>query len=75
MYIQVIASCTMLHNICLGVGDIIQPDDSQEEEEDDVEACNQVEAVSGAAWRLRLCNQVSALQDVNQDHDYIIHPN
>ncbi|XP_052445479.1 putative nuclease HARBI1 [Carassius gibelio] len=72
---KVIASCTMLHNICLGVGDIIQPDDSQEEEEDDVEACNQVEAVSGAAWRLRLCNQVSALQDVNQDHDYIIHPN
>uniref|UniRef100_A0A9J7YBC0 DDE Tnp4 domain-containing protein n=1 Tax=Cyprinus carpio carpio TaxID=630221 RepID=A0A9J7YBC0_CYPCA len=72
---KVIASSTMLHNICLSVGDIIQPDDSQEEEEDDVEACNQVEAVSGAAWRLRLCNQVSALQDVNQDHDYIIHPN
>ncbi len=46
-------ACTMLHNICLGVGDIIPPDDSQEEDEDDVEACNQGEAVSGAAWRLR----------------------
>lgn len=69
------ATCTVPHNICLGVGDVISPDESQEEEEDVVEPCNPGEPVSGAAWRLRLCNQVSALQDVNQDHDYIIHPN
>lgn len=73
--VQVIAACTVLHNICLGVGDIIPPEDNQEEEEDNVEVYNPGEAVSGAAWHLRLCNQVSALQDVNQDHDYIIHPN
>lgn len=45
-----IAACTVLHNICLGVGDIIPPEDNQEEEEDNVEVYNPGEAVSGAAW-------------------------
>ncbi|CAK6984918.1 putative nuclease HARBI1, partial [Scomber scombrus] len=70
----VITACAVLHNICLGVGDIMpqkdelqdaMPEDEEEEEE------NGLEAVNGAPWRDRLSAEVSALEEVIPDHDYL----
>ncbi|XP_019208221.2 putative nuclease HARBI1 [Oreochromis niloticus] len=66
---HVITACAVLHNICIGAGDIVAPD---EEPEDDVqdEGETGVEAVSGAHWRDQLSAEVSALEEVPPDHDY-----
>ncbi|KAK0148853.1 Protein ALP1-like [Merluccius polli] len=72
---QVITACAVLHNICLGVGDIMPPEDElqdampEDEGENGLE--NGLEAVSGAPWRDRLSVEVSALEEVNPDHDYL----
>ncbi len=69
---QVITACAILHNICLGVGDIMAPEDEHEEdvaEEDEGE--HALEAVSGAPWRDQLSAEVSALEEVPADHDYL----
>ncbi|KAI7800927.1 putative nuclease HARBI1-like, partial [Triplophysa rosa] len=66
----VITACAILHNFCLGVGDIIAPEDEQEEDVSEDEGDSDLVAVSGTAWRDRLSAEVSALEEVPTDHDY-----
>uniref|UniRef100_A0AAZ1WV53 DDE Tnp4 domain-containing protein n=1 Tax=Oreochromis aureus TaxID=47969 RepID=A0AAZ1WV53_OREAU len=62
-------TCAILHNICLGVGDVVAPEDEPEDDvQDEGEAG--LEAGSGALWRDRLSAEVSALEEVPLDHDY-----
>ncbi|KAM4561961.1 uncharacterized protein V3H82_015823 [Fundulus diaphanus] len=69
---QVITACAVLHNICLGAGDIMAPEDEvQDDMPEDEEGENVLEAVSGAPWRDQLSAEVSALEEVLPDHDYI----
>ncbi|KAK0139039.1 Protein ALP1-like [Merluccius polli] len=68
---QVITACAVLHNICLGVGDIMPPEDELQDAMPEDEGENGLEAVSGAPWRDRLSVEVSALEEVNPDHDYL----
>uniref|UniRef100_A0A3B3YQL6 DDE Tnp4 domain-containing protein n=1 Tax=Poecilia mexicana TaxID=48701 RepID=A0A3B3YQL6_9TELE len=66
----VITACAILHNICLGAGDVIAPENEAEvAEEDEGEAG--LEAVSGALWRDQLSAEVSALEEILPDHDYL----
>ncbi|CAI5638196.1 unnamed protein product [Oreochromis niloticus] len=66
---HVITACAILHNICLGVGDVVAPEDEPEDDvQDEGEAG--LEAGSGALWRDRLSAEVSALEEVPLDHDY-----
>ncbi|XP_042577424.1 protein ALP1-like [Cyprinus carpio] len=67
---HVITACAILHNICLGVGDIMAPEEMAEEEED--EGGHALETVSGAPWRDQLSAEVSALEEVPADHDYLL---
>ncbi|CAM4569244.1 unnamed protein product [Leuciscus chuanchicus] len=60
--IEVITACAIPHNICLGVGDIMAPEDDAEDEGE-----HGLETVSGAPWR----DQLSALEEVPIDHDYL----
>ncbi|KAF1387473.1 hypothetical protein PFLUV_G00079280 [Perca fluviatilis] len=57
----VITSCAILHNICLGAGDIVALEDEPKEDVAEDEGKN--EAVSGAPWRNQLTAEVSALED------------
>uniref|UniRef100_I3IZF3 DDE Tnp4 domain-containing protein n=1 Tax=Oreochromis niloticus TaxID=8128 RepID=I3IZF3_ORENI len=66
---QVITACAVLHNICIGAGDIVAPDEEPEDDAQD-EGETGVEAVSGAHWRDQLSAEVSALEEVPPDHDY-----
>ncbi|KAJ8359113.1 hypothetical protein SKAU_G00156380 [Synaphobranchus kaupii] len=62
-------ACCVLHNICLGVGDVMVPDEEPVEvmpEEDG----NVSDTQSGAAWRENLCAHLSALEQADHDHDY-----
>ncbi|XP_035986064.1 protein ALP1-like [Fundulus heteroclitus] len=73
---QVITACAVLHNICLGAGDIMAPedevqDDMQDNMPEDEEGENVLETVSGAPWRDQLSPEVPALEEVLPDHDYI----
>ncbi|XP_042576959.1 putative nuclease HARBI1 [Cyprinus carpio] len=70
---HVITACAILHNICLGVGDIMAPEDEHEEEmaEEEDEGEHALETVSGAPWRDQLSAEVSALEEVPADHDYL----
>ncbi|CAI5638947.1 unnamed protein product [Oreochromis niloticus] len=66
---HVITACAVLHNICIGAGDIVAPNEEPEDDaQDDGETG--VEAVSGAHWRDQLSAEVSALEEVPPDHDY-----
>ena len=69
---QVVTACVVLHNICIGVGDHLPPDNAALEDNQppaaDEGACGESE--SGAAWRVALANEVSALAGAPQDHDY-----
>ncbi|XP_034551967.1 putative nuclease HARBI1 [Notolabrus celidotus] len=67
---QVITACTVLHNICLGAGDIMAPEDELQDDMPEDEG-EELEAVSGAPWRDLLSAEVSALEEVNPDHDYL----
>jgi len=66
--LQVITACAVLHNICLGAGDITAPEDDMPEDE---EGDNVLEAVSAAPWRDQLSAEVSALEEGLPDHCYI----
>lgn len=66
---HVITACAVLHNICIGTGDIVAPDEEPEDDAQD-EGETGVEAVSGAPWRYQLSAKVSALEEVPPDHDY-----
>ncbi|CAK6979926.1 uncharacterized protein LOC125891523 [Scomber scombrus] len=70
---QVITACAILHNICLGVGDIMPPEDELQDAmpEDEEEEENGLEAVSGAPWWDWLSAEVSALEEVILDHNYL----
>ena len=61
---QVITACAVLHNICLGAGDIMPPEDELQDNmlEDDRE--KGLEAASSAPWR----DQLSALEEVHPDY-------
>ncbi|CAI5670200.1 unnamed protein product [Oreochromis niloticus] len=66
---HVITACAVLHNICLGSGDTMDPEDAPEDDVQD-EGEMGLEAVSGAHWRDQLSAEVSALEELPQDHDY-----
>ncbi|CAM4571017.1 unnamed protein product [Leuciscus chuanchicus] len=68
---HVITACAILHNICLGVGDIMAPEDEHEEDDAEDEGEHVLETVSGAPWRDQLSAEVSALEEVPIDHDYL----
>ncbi|XP_035765770.1 protein ALP1-like [Neolamprologus brichardi] len=57
-------SIAVLHNICLGAGNAMDPEDAPEDDVQD-EGEMGLEAVSGAPWR-----EVSALEELPQDHEY-----
>ncbi|XP_028254436.1 protein ALP1-like [Parambassis ranga] len=68
---QVITACACLHNICLGAGDIMAPEDGVQEDMPEDEGENGLEVASGAPWRDQLSAEVSALEDGILDHDYL----
>ena len=68
---QVITACAVLHNVCLGAGDIMPPEDEVQDAIPEDEGENGLEAVTGAPWRDRLSAEVSALEEGNPDHDYL----
>ncbi|XP_038153380.1 protein ALP1-like [Cyprinodon tularosa] len=69
---QVITACAVLHNICLGAGDIMAPEDEEQDDmPEDEEGENVLEAGSGAHWRDQLSAEVSALEEGLPDHHYI----
>ncbi|CAL9693990.1 unnamed protein product [Knipowitschia caucasica] len=63
---SVIAACAVLHNICLGVGDVVAPEDRPEDRPEGEE-----ETVSAVQWRDRLSAELSALEEVQMDHEYL----
>ena len=68
---QVITACAILHNICLRVGDIMALEDEHEEDDAEDEGEHVLETVSGAPWHDQLSAEVSALEEVPIDHDYL----
>ncbi|KAJ0058241.1 hypothetical protein NL108_012032 [Boleophthalmus pectinirostris] len=68
---MVITACAVLHNICLGAGDIVAPEDEPVPIVVEDEGENDVEAVAGAQWRDHLSAEVSALEEAPRDHDYV----
>ncbi|XP_028254286.1 putative nuclease HARBI1 [Parambassis ranga] len=60
---QVITACACLHNICLGAGDIMAPEDGVQEDMPEDEGENGLEAASGAPWWDQLSAEVSALEE------------
>ncbi|XP_033847383.1 putative nuclease HARBI1 [Periophthalmus magnuspinnatus] len=68
---HVITACAVLHNICLGAGDTVALEDEPQENVVEDEGGNEVEAVAGAQWRDQLSAEVSALEEVPMEHDYI----
>ncbi|CAI5668422.1 unnamed protein product [Oreochromis niloticus] len=62
-------TCAVLHNICLGAGDVVAPEDEPEDDVKD-DGGTGLEAVSGALWWDQLSAEVSALEEVPLDHDY-----
>lgn len=70
---QVVTACVILHNICVGVWDVLEEvveEDNQPPGELD---CG--ESRSGAAWRAALTNEVSVLHKAPLDHDYFCQVN
>ena len=67
---QVITACAVLHNICLGAGDMPPEDELQDNMPED-EGEEGLEATSDAPWPDQLSAEVSALEEVNHDHDYL----
>lgn len=70
-FLQVITACAILHNICLGAGDIMAPEDEVLDDMSEDEGENGLEAVSGAPWRDQLSAEVSALEEGLVDHEYL----
>ncbi|CAJ1081202.1 protein ALP1-like [Xyrichtys novacula] len=68
---QVITACAVLHNICLGAGDTMAPEEDVQDGMLGDEAEDRLEAVSGARWRDRLSAEVSALEEVDHNHVYL----
>ncbi|CAJ1081960.1 putative nuclease HARBI1 [Xyrichtys novacula] len=68
---QVITACAVLHNICLGAGDTMAPEVDVRDGMPGDEVEDRLEAASGASWRDRLSTEVSALEEVDHNHDYL----
>lgn len=68
---HVITACAVLHNICLRAGDIVPAEDDVKDVMPEGEEESGLEAISGAPWRDCLSAEVSALEKVIPDHDYI----
>ncbi|CAJ1053306.1 putative nuclease HARBI1 [Xyrichtys novacula] len=68
---QVITACAVLHNICLGAGDTMAPEEDVQDGMPGDEVEDRLEAVSGARWWDRLSAEVSALEEVDHDHVYL----
>lgn len=66
---SVITCCAVLHNICLGVGDIEEP--VQEAWVDNIPLAPLAVEVGGAALRERLAGRISAPVQQLLDHDYL----
>ncbi|KAG9277982.1 putative nuclease HARBI1 [Astyanax mexicanus] len=59
---EVIAACVTLHNICMGAGDVVQPEEeADEDEEADVQE-EDITAVSGHQLREQLCANIAGVQ-------------
>ncbi|KAJ0023721.1 hypothetical protein NQD34_003620 [Periophthalmus magnuspinnatus] len=67
----VITACAVLHNICLGAGDIVELEDEPEENVVEDEGEYEVEALAETQWRDQLSAEVFALEEVPVDHDYV----
>ncbi|KAJ4927645.1 hypothetical protein JOQ06_015452 [Pogonophryne albipinna] len=69
---KVVTACVILHNICVGVGDDLPPEDAALEEVNQPPAAHEGggESERGAAWRAALVNEVSALAVAPLDYDY-----
>lgn len=70
---QVVTACVILHNICVGVGDVLE--DVVEEDNQPPGELDGGESRSGAAWRAALTNEVSALHEAPLDYDYFCQVN
>ncbi|CAJ1066799.1 putative nuclease HARBI1 [Xyrichtys novacula] len=68
---QVITACAILHNICLGASDTMALEDDVQGGMPEDELEDRLEAVSGALWRDQLSVEVSVLEEVDHDHDYL----
>ncbi|MEQ2163832.1 hypothetical protein GOODEAATRI_034616 [Goodea atripinnis] len=69
---HVITTCAILHNICLGAGDVMAPEDDPEEAVEEDEGEVGTEAVSVALWQEQLSAEVSALEEVPPEHDHCV---
>ncbi|KAF3833970.1 hypothetical protein F7725_025174 [Dissostichus mawsoni] len=69
---KVVTACVILHNICVGVGDDLPPEDAALKEDNQPPAAHEGggESERGAAWRTALVNEVSALAVAPLDYDY-----
>ncbi|KAK7158515.1 hypothetical protein R3I94_004976 [Phoxinus phoxinus] len=67
---KVVTACVILHNICVGVGDVLEEVVEEEEENQPPVELDGGESRSGAAWRAALTNEVSALHEAPLDHEY-----
>ncbi|KAJ8014716.1 hypothetical protein DPEC_G00018610 [Dallia pectoralis] len=70
---KVVTACVILHNICVGVGDVLEKVVEEANNQPPVEL-DGGESRSGAAWRATLTNEVSALHEAPLDHDYFCQP-
>uniref|UniRef100_A0A8C1UT45 DDE Tnp4 domain-containing protein n=1 Tax=Cyprinus carpio TaxID=7962 RepID=A0A8C1UT45_CYPCA len=70
---KVVTACVILHNICVGVGDVLE-EVVEEEDNQPPGELDGGESQSGAAWRAALTNEVSALHEAPLDHDYFCQP-
>ncbi|MED6295602.1 hypothetical protein CHARACLAT_033495 [Characodon lateralis] len=55
--LEVITACAILHNICLGAGDVMAPEDDPED------AVEEDEGEVGTLWQDQLSAEVSALEE------------
>lgn len=69
-----VTACVILHNICVGVGDVLE-EVVEEEDNQPPGELDGGESQSGAAWRAALTNEVSALHEAPLDHDYFCQVN
>ncbi|KAJ8014622.1 hypothetical protein DPEC_G00017550 [Dallia pectoralis] len=70
---KVVTACVILHNICVGVGDVLKEVVEEDNNQPPVDL-DGGESRSGAAWRATLTNEVSALHEAPLDHDYFCQP-
>ncbi|KAJ7998346.1 hypothetical protein DPEC_G00221740 [Dallia pectoralis] len=71
---KVVTACVILHNISVGVGDVLEEVVEQDNNQPPVEL-DGGESWSGAAWRATLTNVVSALHEAPLDRDYFCQVN